>query len=371
MIDVNIAYVGSCYSEEFLKHVLGDILPSLRFYRINSVSLTDEKPIDLGDMSVLTPQTQRHLSYENRKNFFERMRAMKPDLLVMDFIRDVRCALLTDGEGFLSFPYELIAEEFDHKAAFIERFDIVPFGGPDYVRLHRRALDRLIRFLNDELPDTRVLILNFAPTWDYRGRARTGRDFRSEYMAWSARTPLLDLMGRYCAAQIGAAKLLNYDGPLWSDDQSKYGPAPVHYAPACWRLMGHRFNAETMAFLPPGPDNAAELGGRLRASFDYFGEEATGVQAHWRGLERSGADMLTDLMPALLHEIEYHHGMKRRPNVIDAHQAFFWLLGRMPESAETLLAHAAEPSLSALRARLITSDEFQNRLAQIMEDRAQ
>ncbi|QGP78167.1 DUF6270 domain-containing protein [Sphingobium sp. CAP-1] len=367
---MNVAYVGSCYSEEFLKHVLNDVAPSLRFYRINSVSLMDEKPFELGDISELRADTQRHLSYENRRNFRDQMRQSKPDLLVVDFIRDIRCALLTDGEAYLSFPYELIAEEYRRKTPYLERLEIIPFATPEYVRLHRQALDRFCAFLNEELPDTQVLILNFMPTWDYRGRLRTTREFRSDFMAWSARAPMQDLMGRYCVSLLNAGKLLSYDGPLWSDDLAKYGPASVHYAPACWRLMAQRFQINSLAFSLAEPPSAAELGGRLRASFDAFGEEGEASGAHWRGMERSGADVLTDLMPALLHEMEYRHGMNRRPNVVDAYQAFYWLLGRGPESMETLLAHSAESSLQSLRRRLLRSEEFQARMRSWMEDEA-
>ncbi|MDO7833531.1 DUF6270 domain-containing protein [Sphingobium sp. HBC34] len=363
---MKVAYVGSCYSEEFLKYVLGDIIPSLRYYRVNSVSLMDEKPLDLGDMSGLTPETQRHLSYENRKDFRERMLTVKPDIVIIDFIRDVRCALLTDGEGYLSFPYELIAEEFGNKASFIERFDMIPFGSPEYVRLHRQALDRMCAFLNEELPHSQVLILNFPPTWDYRGKMRTKRDFRTDFMAWSARAPMLELMADYCAAHIHGAKLLRYEGALWSDDLAKYGPASVHYAAACWRLMASRFNVHSLSFASAQPVTVAEVGARLRAAFDACGEEADAAGLHWRALERSGADILTDLMPALLHEMEYRHGMNRRPNVIDAYNGFFWLLGRAPENMETLMAHATEPTLNQLRHRLLQSEEFKMKLAAMM-----
>lgn len=357
---VNIAYVGSCYSEEFIKHVLDDAVPRLRFFRVNSVSLMDEQTVDLADMSELTPECRRHLSYENRKNFRQRMREVAPDLLIVDFIRDIRCALLTDGEGFLSFPYELIAEPLGPKTALLERLELIPFGSPDYVRLNRQALNRFCNFMNEALPDCRVLILNFKPTWDYRGRARTHIDFRGDFMAWSARAPMQDLMGRYCAERIKAATLLDYDGPVWSDDQAKYGPASVHYAAACWRLMARRFDRESLTFKPADAPTTMELGARLRASFDMFGEEADMVgDGQWRRLVRSGADVLTDLVPVLMQEMVHRHGMSRPPNVIDAYNAFFWLLGRPPESIVTLMAHAAMPNLDVLRQWLMTSGEFQ------------
>lgn len=356
---MNVAYVGSCYSEEFIKHVLDDPVPSLRFFRVSSVSLMDPQVLDLGDMSELTPESRRHLSYENRKNFRQRMREVAPDLLVVDFIRDIRCALLTDGEAYLSFPYELIAEPRPPRTTFLDRFEIIPFGSPDYVRLHRQALNRFCNFMNEALPDCRVLILNFKPTWDYRGRARTHIDFRSDFMAWSARAPMQDMMGRYCAERIKAATLLDCDGPLWSDDNAKYGPASVHYAAACWRLMERRFDQENFAFHPAEPPSAVELGARLRASFDAFGEEAPLLEnGRWRRLARSGADVLTDLVPVLMQEMVHRHGLNRPPNVVDAYNAFFWLLGRPPESIETLMAHAALPNLDALRHWLMTAPEF-------------
>ncbi|MFY9349388.1 MAG: DUF6270 domain-containing protein [Sphingobium sp.] len=357
---MNIAYVGSCYSEEFIKHVLDDAVPRLRFFRVNSVSLMDEQTVDLADMSELTPESRRHLSFENRKNFRQRMREAAPDLLVVDFIRDIRCALLTDGEGFLSFPYELIVEPRTTRAAFLNRLELIPFGSPDYVRLHRQALNRFCNFMNEVMPDCRVLVLNFKPAWDYRGRARTHIDFRADFMAWSARAPMQDLMGRYCAERIKAATLLDYDGPLWSDDQSKYGPASVHYAAACWRLMARRFDRESLSFTPAEPPTAVELGTRLRASFDAFGEEAEVLgDGRWRRLTRSGADVLTELVPVLIQEMLHCHGFKREPTIIDAYNAFLWLLGRPPEGIETLMAHAALPNLDALRHWLMTSEEFQ------------
>lgn len=365
---VNIAYVGSCYSEEFIKHVLDDAVPCLRFFRVNSVSLMDEQIVDLGDMSELTPESRRHLSYENRKNFRQRMRELAPDLLVVDFIRDIRCALLTDGEGFLSFPYELMAEPLAPKTVFLDRLELIPFGSPDYVRLNRQALNRFCNFMNEALPDCRVLILNFKPTWDYRGRARTHIDFRTDFMTWSARAPMQDLMGRYCAERIKAATLLDYDGPLWSDDHAKYGPASIHYAASCWRLMARRFDRESLTFKPADLPSAVELGTRLRTSFDAFGEEADVLEdGRWRQLARSGADVLTDLVPVLMQEMVHRHGMSRPPNVIDAYHAFFWLLGRPPESIETLMAHAALPDLEGLRHWLMTAEEFTVRYQEMLD----
>lgn len=356
---MNIGYVGSCFAESFVEKVaLSD--PCFRYFRVNTISLMDERKVDLPVFNDSDPLLKSHMHYENRKNFKEISCRNKADLLVVDFIRDVRCPVIDFGDGYLSFPYELIDKWHAYESQFSKNIRLLHFGSSEYGRLLLNSVEKFCSFVNDELPDTTVLLLDFVPTPVFSGKKISKGGFRRNYVEWSLRYPALKWIAKFAASRLKKCRILSYDGFIYSDDNAKYGPSSVHYADTVWENIRTNFDFEKLGFL----DQGAEEDLKEVAYLYLCAIEDIALLSHrYPGVIRaSGADIVSDVSEVMIRKIISGFSFDRPPSLVDAFDAFYWILGRAPESIETVVSHSSEKSLSDLRKRLLRSQEFKNRL---------
>jgi hypothetical protein len=365
---MKIAYIGSCFSEQFVNHAFEGSELVARYFRINTISLIDNVTVDLPEIEFLSDAFRRHVRYENRKDFKQKIVDASPDVLVIDFVRDVRCPVCKFSTGYLSFPYELLEENDTSRTIFLRHANLINFGSEVYAELLVSKLDELCEFLNKEIPNTTVLLIDFRPTSRYYGTMLTAEQFRSDYVAWSLRSPVIHDLARLSRNKINNSRILQYNGSIFSSDNSIYGPSSIHYAPEVWSNIALNFDKSSLSFSKLPLSNVQELEVATKDSLLSLSDICKEVDTFSDGLVRSGADILTDMVPILLNHAIYGHTFQRKPTVVDAFFAFYWILGRFPESVATLFSHSGEKTLSDLRNRLLRSAEFTNYMRSIISD---
>jgi hypothetical protein len=362
---MKVAYIGSCFSEQFVNHVLGESELVTRYFIINTISLMDDIIVELPAIESLSPAFQRHVRYENRKDFKKRITSTNPDVLVVDYVRDVRCPICKFKNGYLSFPYELWDESDAGRSKFLDDVDLIHFGSQAYADLLISKLDEFCDFINNALPNTTVLFIDFIPSPHYRGVEWTPEQFRNDYIAWSLRLPIIRDLAHLSARKIVKAKKLQYNGTTFCSDDAAYGPSSIHYAPEVWAEMDRIFDRSSLSFPQFPLTDAPELQSVAKRSLLWLSDINKEVDRFSAELVNNGSDILTDIIPVLMNRAVYGLSFERKPTVVDAFFAFYWILGRVPESLSTLLSHSSERTLNSLRNRLIKSQEFMNYMRQI------
>jgi tRNA (mo5U34)-methyltransferase len=355
---MKVAYVGSCFSEQFVNHVLSESELVARYFRINTISLVDDVVVDLRAMGGFSKELSRHINYENRKDFKRNITSTNPDVLVVDFVRDVRCPICKFTNGYLSFPYELMDENDVNRALFLKDATIINFGSQAYAELLVSRLGEFCDFVNSEIPSTTVLLIDFYPTSLYYGSAWTAEQFRNDYIAWTLRLPIMHHLVNLSRKKIYNSKVLRYNGTIFSSDNSQYGPSSIHYAPEVWDEMTLSFDRDSFSFPQFPASDIQKLESTAKHSLLWLSDICKEVDIFSEGLVKNGADILTDIVPILLEHAVHGPSFARKPTVVDAFFAFYWILGRVPENITTLLSHSCERTLSSLRNRLIQSSEF-------------
>lgn len=352
---MNIGYIGSCYSENFAEKV-AKAKPLFKFFRVNTISLMDDRKVALPEFDIADQTLASHMKFENRKGFKDVCCRDDIDLIVIDFIRDVRCPVIDFGDGYLSFPYEMVGKWEKYKDQFGENTRLLRFGSKEYAEILMQNIDKMCAFFNEKLEKTNILLLDFMPTTVFEGKTISQDTFRNDYITWSLRYPAMKWLTNYAASQLKRGKVLRYDDFITSDDNAKYGPSSVHYSDSVWERMHRNFDFKTLAFVADSASSSIkdETLKNLCSSKDISDLS----HAYSRHFADDGADVVPNIAEAMMKKIIYGVDFNRRPNLVDAFDAFYWILGRTPESTDTVVSHSTETSLAKLRERLLRSPEF-------------
>jgi 2-polyprenyl-3-methyl-5-hydroxy-6-metoxy-1,4-benzoquinol methylase len=350
---MKVAYVGSCFSEQFVSHVFGDSELVARYFRINTISLMDNVVVNLPPIDNLSEAFRRHITYENRKDFMQKIIETNPDVLVVDFIRDVRCPICKFNEGYLSFTYELLEESDVNRAAFLNGVNVIDFGSQAYVERLLTKLDDFCGFINRTIPRAAVLLIDFFPTSRYYGSKWTAEQFRNDYIFWSLRSPIIHDLVRLSGNKINNSKILRYNGPIFCSDNSRYGPSSVHYAPEVWKEMAVSFDRVSLSFPDCPSSDTRELESAAKESLLWLSDLCNESVASSEGLVGNGADI-----SGRMASVEANHGDSMSVSEDGVRWAYRLLLGREPENASVVENHLKHTSRLSLVKSFLGCDEF-------------
>ncbi|MBN8952897.1 MULTISPECIES: DUF6270 domain-containing protein [unclassified Rhizobium] len=354
----DIAYYGSCPSEEFVAHAFPSSRVAFFCYGINIASFMDERKASIRAISGWPEPIRKKLQFEARKGFRDRLKQAAPKTLVVDFSRITRASLMRHGNTLLTVPYELLEASPDLQRQAFGIFKIVPFGSHEFWTLVIEAMRTFSDFVNEELPGTELILLDVPPTADYRGTLIDSNTYMIDFCRWQMRYPMSRMLVDFCLEHIESSRVLTPSIDLYSDDTALYGPAPMHYSAEIWKEIARRFHADGgFGGLPRSSDLVSIL-----TNYSGLMEAFTRTALSNPNLYRFSLDILHGALPYLFAKISSpahsHFG-----DPIDSHDvvaAFRWILGREPESAETFLNHYALPNRRELRETLLRSFEFQS-----------
>ncbi|TXI10722.1 MAG: hypothetical protein E6Q76_03615 [Rhizobium sp.] len=355
-----IAYYGSCPSEEFVRSAFPGSCLAFFCYGINVASFMDDRKANIKTISKWPEPIRKKLSFEARKGFRERLRKAAPKTLVVDFSRVTRASLMRHKNSLLTVPYELLEAGPDLQRDAFSVFTVIPFGSREFWMLVVDAMQKFCDFVNADLPDTELILLDVPPTADYRGTFIDSNTYMIDFCRWQMRYPMSRMLIDLCLGRIGNSRVLTPTAGLYSDDTALYGPAPMHYSADVWREIAACFHANGgFAGLPRSSDLVSIL-----SNYSGLMDAFTRTALSSPDLYRFSLDILHGALPYLFARISSpahsHFG-----DPVDSHDvvaAFRWILGREPESAETFLNHYALPNRKELRETLLRSFEFQSQV---------
>jgi hypothetical protein len=355
-----IAYYGSCPSEEFVRHAFPDSRIPFFCYGINIASFMDERKASLKAIEAWPEPIKKKLRFEARKGFRERLKQAAPKMLVVDFSRITRASLMRYRNTLLTVPYELLEAGPDLQREAFGIFKIIPFGCREFWTHVIEAMRAFCDFVNTELPDTGLILLDVPPTADYRGTLIDSNTYMIDFCRWQMRYPMSRMLVDLCLEHIENSRVLTPPVDLYSDDTALYGPAPMHYSAEVWKEMAKRFHADGgFEGLPRSSDLVSIL-----TNYSGLMDAFTRTALSNPNLHRFSLDILHGALPYLFAKISspaHSHFV----DPIDSHDvvaAFRWILGREPESAETFLNHYALHNRGELRETLLRSFEFQSQV---------
>ncbi|MDK4712813.1 DUF6270 domain-containing protein [Rhizobium sp. CNPSo 4039] len=355
-----IAYYGSCPSEEFVRYVFADSRIVFFCYGINVASFMNDRPVSITALEGWPEPIQKKLQFEADKGFCDRLRSSAPMTLVIDFSRATRTSLL-DYEGtLLTAPYELLDAGPDLQREAFNIFKIIPFGSRDFWTRVIEGAQRFCEFLNANLPDTKVILLDMPPTADYRGTLIDRNTYVTDFCRWQIRYPISRMLIDFCRERIENSRIFAPPSDLYSDDTALYGPAPMHYSVEVWKEIAVRFHANGgFEGLPRASDTVSTL-----TNYSGLIDAFTKTALTNPNLHRFSLDILLGALPYLFAKISSpaHSHFGDPIDSYDVVAAFRWILGREPESVETFLSHYALPNRWELRETLLRSLEFQSQV---------
>lgn len=359
--DMNeIAYYGSCPSEEFVKHAFSDRKISFFCYGINVASFMDDQRVTIRAIENWPEPVKKRLRFEARKGFCDRLKKAAPKTLVIDFSRVTRASLMRYKNTLLTVPYELLEAGPDLQQDAFSVLTIIPFGNREFWTLVVDAMQKFCDFVIRDLPETEVILLDAPPTADYRGTLIDSNTYMVDFCRWQMRYPMSRMLIDYCLERIRNSRVLTPSLHLYSDDTALYGPAPMHYSEDVWKEIAAQFQADGgFEGLPRSSDLVSTL-----TNYSGLMDAFTTTALSNRNLQRFSLDILHGALPYLFARIsnpaDTHFG-----DPIDSHDvvaAFRWILGREPESALTFLNHYALSNRRELRETLLRSFEFQSQV---------
>ncbi|MFK0164170.1 DUF6270 domain-containing protein [Rhizobium sp. NPDC090279] len=360
-----VAYYGSCPSEEFVRYAFADSRIVFFCYGINVASFMNDRRVNITAIEEWPEPIRKKLQFEASKGFCDRLRKSAPTTLVVDFSRATRASLMDYENTLLTVPYELLEAGPDLQRQAFDIFKVIPFGSRDFWTLVIAATQRFCDFVNANLPDTKIILLDTPPTADYRGTLIDGNTYMIDFCRWQMRYPMSRILIDFCRERIENSRILTPQSGLYSDDTALYGPAPMHYSVEIWKEIAARFHANGgFEGLPRSSDTVSTL-----TNYSGLMDAFTKTALSSPNLHRFSLDILHGALPYLFAKISSpahnHFG-----DPIDSHDvvaAFRWILGREPESAETFLSHYALPNRKELRETLLRSHEFQNQVPDYAE----
>ncbi|TIX86999.1 DUF6270 domain-containing protein [Rhizobium sp. P44RR-XXIV] len=355
-----IAYYGSCPSEEFVKYAFPDSKITFFCYGINVASFMDDRKVTIKAIEAWPESIKKRLRFESRKGFCGRLKKAAPKTLVIDFSRVTRASLMRYKNTLLTVPYELLEAAPDLQRDAFSILTVIPFGNREFWTLVVDAMRKFCDFVIQDLPETEVILLDAPPTADYRGALIDSNTYMVDFCRWQMRYPMSRMLIDYCLERIKNSRVLAPSLHLYSDDTALYGPAPMHYSENVWKEIAAQFHADGgFEGLPRSSDLVSTLT-NYSGLMDAFTTSALSNQ----NLQRFSLDILHGALPYLFARIsnpaENHFG-----DPVDSHDvvaAFRWILGREPESALTFLNHYALPNRRELRETLLRSFEFQSQV---------
>jgi hypothetical protein len=355
-----IAYYGSCPSEEFVRHAFPDSKIAFFCYGINVASFMDTQKASIKVVEAWPEAIKKKLRFEASKGFGDRLKQAAPRTLVVDFSRITRASLMRYKKTLLTVPYELLEAGPSVQRDAFGIFEIIPFGSREFWTLVVEAMRKFCDFMNAELPDMELILLDAPPTADYRGTLIDSNTYMIDFCRWQMRYPMSRMLIDFCLEHIENSRVLTPLVDLYSDDTALYGPAPMHYSAEVWAEMARRFHANGgFAGLPRSRDLVSIL-----TNYSGLMDAFTKTALSSPNLHRFSLDILHGALPYLFAKISSpahsHFG-----DPIDSHDvvaAFRWILGREPESAETFLNHYALSNRGELRETLLRSFEFQSQV---------
>jgi len=355
-----IAYYGSCPSEEFVRYAFAGRKISFFCYGINIASFMNERKASIRAIEAWPEPIKKKLNFEACKGFRERLKRACPKILVVDFCRITRAPLMRYRDTLLTVPYELLEAGPDLQREAFSIFKIIPFGCREFWVSVIEGMQEFCIFLNQELPNTKLILLDVPPTADYRGTLLDSNTYMIDFCRWQMRYPMSRMLVDFCLDQIENSRVLTPPINLYSDDTALYGPAPMHYSVEVWKEMAERFHdAGGFEGLPRSRDLISIL-----TNYSGLMDAFTRTTVSNPNLHRFSLDILHGALPYLFAKISSpahsHFG-----DPIDSHDvvaAFRWILGREPESAETFFNHYALHNRRELRETLLRSLEFQTQV---------
>lgn len=355
-----IAYYGSCPSEEFVRYVFADSRIVFFCCGINVASFMNDRQAGITALERWPESIRKRLQFEASKGFCDQLRKSAPTTLVIDFSRATRASLMSYENTLLTVPYELLEAGADLQREAFNIFKIIPFGSRDFWTLVIEATREFCEFVNANLPDTKVILLDMPPIADYRGTLIDGNTYMIDFCRRQMRCPISRTAIDFCRAHIENSRVLAPPSGLYSDDTTVYGPAPMHYSVEVWKEIAVRFHANGgFEGLPRSSDTVSTL-----TSYSGLMDAFTKTALTSPNLHRFNLDVLLGALPYLFAKISSpahsHFGDPIDSN--DDVAAFRWILGRKPESVETFLSHNALPNRKELRERLPRSLEFQDQV---------
>lgn len=359
-----VAYIGSCVAEQLTKAAFGLDNLVFRAYRINTVSFMNDTAIDIRLDDGMSFELRRHLGFELRKGFPARLVQARPDMLMVDFIRDIRTPLITDGSGYLTLPYELLDSPFDVAQRVLEGKRLIYVGSEDYTALMLQALDRFCDLCNTALPDTQVVLIDPCPTRILSSTIIDQRYFNQEFMELMLRQRMWRAMMSYVQSRLKNARTFVIDGDHSSTDDAPYGAYVLHYTNADWTRIGGIFR-DFLAGRTVYPAGDSSERRELARSFAALAPIAQTVldRQSLQNVLRTAGTMEGEVLAQIIKRKRENYS-KTGVSPGEVTEAFLWLLDRTPESLETIIGHMGAGSPEGLRQMIMRSAEFQAKVQQ-------
>ncbi|MFG1432040.1 DUF6270 domain-containing protein [Xanthobacter sp. V2C-8] len=263
-----IALLGSCVTRDVWR--LLDLQPGSPAFFLSRTSLASvSRPMNgssaLDALAARVPGTdtfaRRVVTTEIRKSAFAELAALRPDVLMLDFI-DERFDLLACGDVLVNESLEMLESGLLAQAPLAQARRIPRLSEEAWARWLAGLL-RLRRFLDGgQLPSCRLVL--HACYWADTMRTSSGNEplpdrceiLHGRVVSRAAHNELLCRMHAAFAARFPEATLIEPPPALRIvDGAHRWGPAPFHFIPEYYRAFAR---AAVEQGLMPRPANGAE-----------------------------------------------------------------------------------------------------------------